>query len=1034
MVKIKRLPSVKVYEVESKGVNNKLLDEILRHRTRLMMLENSVLDRLFEENIDPIVRDARKMLKADDDSVITLEAQHFNREISKNEIDVRDIKEQRELSPVSANALANRLVDRLSQRIRAGGQRLTSSLKQTLVEIAEEEPKIVSELINKTVPKSIRQGITIADTLPTDQIKRIVDGPLGVETFNSRFTDAYKRSLTKVKGVLTRGLVAGDGIPKLSRDMSGVLNKSLKAGAGRLVRTEIQRVANESMVEMAKQNRDIIKFEQWTATLDLSTCPICGNLDQRTWKVGEGRVPPSHPNCRCIRIPITKSWRELGIDADEVPEGDRESMNGLVPGKTTYPQWFAKQPKNFQLTVLGPTRFRLFNSGKLPFKAFATSNRIRTIRELKKMAGESVDRLRLSKKVVSVGKPRGPINPNILDELPASIRRKIENDSNTPLEILLTKKQLDQFNKVKRSVNSKIKRGLIKPPKDADVLPSDLNLPESTPLPPGVTTRHVPNQAHPLIDKDKLPVKNRSVNKSTAIADTVAEHAFETSDFSDRKTAHKKLVKGLKHMFDVPDKKILKLLEDGDWNGLADWNRNIWLDPPLRRAVNKMFNRDDLISDLKIIMEGKKPLEGMGHLLKRQLSELSAIVRRVVQDELKTSLDNMSIRDLRLLYLRVSETARDGLKVVLHEVNHLLGSGSASIERRWFQAPQNLAIEEGLTESIAQDDYYDFVGRLFGYNAAELRGVVPNPTTSYDNYVLRLRVIDRFLDDTSPMRWARVMKRTVDKESLYADLASRINLRLKELGEDTINDRALILSLQKFMLSDVDIDRVSMDSIFSIAREKELLIKRLAGKGRGRRTKLGLPSTFTDKEAQQAVRGMATTVKKGRPKQAVKKKSKFKKGGFSKSGFTNTSLGDFGEAILESLGAKAGTVLTGKKASIQKLTTNGSQVSLRTGRKLQSRQAPIDLVVGEFGVEAKTFSKSVKKVEARLDKTQIFDKTAWLKKNKKKPAMVYMIFDPDTYDVDIYWEDGRLGNLALSNFTYRTTINGRKFAHLLVER
>ena len=49
-----------------------------------------------------------------------------------------------------------------------------------------------------------------------------------------------------------------------------------------------------------------------------------------------------------------KSWRELGIDVDEMDAGTRASMDGQVRQLTTnYAQWLERQPYERQIKVLG---------------------------------------------------------------------------------------------------------------------------------------------------------------------------------------------------------------------------------------------------------------------------------------------------------------------------------------------------------------------------------------------------------------------------------------------------------------------------------------------------------------------------------------------------------------------------------------------------------------------------------------------------------------------------------------------------------
>ena len=61
--------------------------------------------------------------------------------------------------------------------------------------------------------------------------------------------------------------------------------------------------------------------------------------------------------------PVLKSWKELGIDLQELPTGTRASMDGQVPADLTYNKWLKGKPAAFQDDVLGPTRGKLFRAG-----------------------------------------------------------------------------------------------------------------------------------------------------------------------------------------------------------------------------------------------------------------------------------------------------------------------------------------------------------------------------------------------------------------------------------------------------------------------------------------------------------------------------------------------------------------------------------------------------------------------------------------------------------------------------------------------
>ena len=81
------------------------------------------------------------------------------------------------------------------------------------------------------------------------------------------------------------------------------------------------------------------------------------------WLGGPGKA---HWQCRSTSVPVTKSFKELGIDIDELPPAERASMDGQVPAETTYAQWIKRQPAARQDQILGPVRGALMRRAWTP--------------------------------------------------------------------------------------------------------------------------------------------------------------------------------------------------------------------------------------------------------------------------------------------------------------------------------------------------------------------------------------------------------------------------------------------------------------------------------------------------------------------------------------------------------------------------------------------------------------------------------------------------------------------------------------------
>ena len=106
--------------------------------------------------------------------------------------------------------------------------------------------------------------------------------------------------------------------------------------------------------------------------------------DGTVYKPGKGPRPPAHFNCRSSTSPVTKSWRELGFDIDELPPATRASMNGQVPSDQTYDGFLRGQDKGFQEEVLGKRKAELFRGGLKTDRFVDKSGKEYTLDQLRK--------------------------------------------------------------------------------------------------------------------------------------------------------------------------------------------------------------------------------------------------------------------------------------------------------------------------------------------------------------------------------------------------------------------------------------------------------------------------------------------------------------------------------------------------------------------------------------------------------------------------------------------------------------------------
>lgn len=184
-----------------------------------------------------------------------------------------------------------------------------------------------------------------------------------------------------IRQAVRLGMVEGETIDQMVRRLvgtkaarftDGIIEKD-RRGAEAMVRTIVNSTSNKAAAATYKANGDIIKGLAWTSTLDSRTSPICQARDGKIFPVDSGPRPPAHVNCRSFMVPVLKSWKELGVPLDEMDEGMRASMDGLVPESTTYGTWLKGKDESFQEKVLGVERARLFRSGEYDIKDFVNA-------------------------------------------------------------------------------------------------------------------------------------------------------------------------------------------------------------------------------------------------------------------------------------------------------------------------------------------------------------------------------------------------------------------------------------------------------------------------------------------------------------------------------------------------------------------------------------------------------------------------------------------------------------------------------------
>lgn len=101
---------------------------------------------------------------------------------------------------------------------------------------------------------------------------------------------------TELMRVMSEDIRAGEGIPKMTRDILDAIPELTRSKAQTITRTETSYSYNTARAETYKQAG--IKEWQWLSTLGERACEECIARHGEVYDWSEP-VPPAHPNCLC---------------------------------------------------------------------------------------------------------------------------------------------------------------------------------------------------------------------------------------------------------------------------------------------------------------------------------------------------------------------------------------------------------------------------------------------------------------------------------------------------------------------------------------------------------------------------------------------------------------------------------------------------------------------------------------------------------------------------------------------------------------
>jgi len=352
------------------SVNDELQDRAIRHALALNGYANGLSDKI-----------VRLLNRADADLVdklaarlVAIKERGFDTGPKTTERLCKLLDEIRLINSAVYDGIASTLVDELGEfsASEAGFQK--ASIDTTLgisLDTKLPTPVRLRAIVTETPIQGNLLGSWV-EGISSGRVQRI-EQQIRLGMAGSETTDQI---VARIRG--TKALQYRDGVLDISR-----------RSAQSMVRTAVSHVSNVAAQDTWKANAHIVKGWQFLATLDGRTTITCAGLSGQFFPLGEGPIPPRHIRCRSVSVPVTKSFRELGLDADELPKGKRASMDGQVAADTTFADFLKRKGDAFQDQVLGKSRAQMWRDGKLDLADFIkTDGTVLTLEQLRQKYGD----------------------------------------------------------------------------------------------------------------------------------------------------------------------------------------------------------------------------------------------------------------------------------------------------------------------------------------------------------------------------------------------------------------------------------------------------------------------------------------------------------------------------------------------------------------------------------------------------------------------------------------------------------------------
>jgi hypothetical protein len=244
----------------------------------------------------------------------------------------------------------------------------------------------IAEIVAKATSYSLEFVLgPIADRLPpANYLKSVasnvlIEGAPSADWWRAQEIDTQFKFANAVRAGLSASETNQQIISRIvgNAETPGIMDTA-RRNAASLVQTSVQAVANDARRNTFEANSHVIAAIQQVSTLDSHTSLVCIAYSEKQFSLPDykpigHKLPykngcPRHFNCRSVEVPITKSFKELGVDIPEPPGTTRASADGQLTISTSFDDFLKRKGQAFQDEVLGVGRADLWRAGKITLR------------------------------------------------------------------------------------------------------------------------------------------------------------------------------------------------------------------------------------------------------------------------------------------------------------------------------------------------------------------------------------------------------------------------------------------------------------------------------------------------------------------------------------------------------------------------------------------------------------------------------------------------------------------------------------------